>query len=222
MVERGRVVHRLEEARERIPDDDAYDRDVGGEHAGMGLVGDHLLAQHHYEESLRIARETGNVERMATCLNNLGYTLLLRQIVPEARACLRESLAQARSLSDTQGPAFALTNLGLVVLAQCRPRRARALLRVSLGLFRSLGDLRNSAEALEGLAEGALLEGDAVTAAQLLGTAAAYRVEIGAPRAAHVRLHVEHIAEAARIQLGESAFDAAWTTGQLQAKSRQI
>jgi Tfp pilus assembly protein PilF len=127
-----------------------------------------------------------------------------------------------RSVEDTQGQAFALTNLGMAALAQGQSRRARPLFEASLRLFRSLGDLRNSAEALEGLAEVALRENDAVTAVQLLGTASSYRIEIGAPLAAHARFRIDQIAEAARIHLGESAFEEAWTVGQLQAKDHQV
>jgi predicted ATPase/transcriptional regulator with XRE-family HTH domain/Tfp pilus assembly protein PilF len=192
----------------------------------LGVVanreGDHRLAQARYEESLGIARANGNLERMATGLNNLGYTLLLRGDLQQARIYLRESLALARNLRDTQGQAFALTNLGLVALAQKKHWCAKILLEASLRLFVSLGDLRSIAEALEGLAEVALAEGHPTAAAQRLGAAAACRREIAAPLAAHARSRIEQITHITREHLGESAFAAGWSAGELQAKQRRI
>jgi predicted ATPase/transcriptional regulator with XRE-family HTH domain/Tfp pilus assembly protein PilF len=192
----------------------------------LGVVanreGDHKLAQARYEESLAIARANSNIERMATGLNNLGYTLILRGDLQPAQTYLRESLALARNQRDIQGQAFALTNLGLVALAQKRYWRAQTLLAASLRLFVSLGDLRSIAEALEGLAEAALAKGDASTAAQRLGAAAACRREIAAPLAAHARSRIERITDLARQHLGEGTFAEEWMAGELQAKQRRI
>jgi tetratricopeptide (TPR) repeat protein len=177
-------------------------------------LGGHAEAQAHYEMSLKIAYESGNRERIATALNNLGYTLLLRGELGTTRIRLRESLALARSIGDTQGQAFALTNLGLLALAQHQPRRARVLLSASLAYFAALGDRRNSAEALEGLAAAAEQEGAALEAARLLGQAAAYRAAVGAPPAPYAHTSIAQIADILRAALGEQAFTTAWDEGQ--------
>ena len=66
---------------------------------------------------------------------------------------------------------------------------------------------------VEGLAEVVAAQGEAAWAARLWGAAEARREEIQAPRPAVFRTEYERAIAAARTQVGEKPFTAAWTEG---------
>jgi DNA-binding NarL/FixJ family response regulator len=68
-------------------------------------------------------------------------------------------------------------------------------------------------ECLEALALGAAVTDESEAVARLLGAAAAQRARLGAPMSAPERGAVEPRLSAARVELGQQAFEAAWEHG---------
>ncbi len=66
---------------------------------------------------------------------------------------------------------------------------------------------------LEGLADMVAMHGDPAWAARLWGAAEALREAMGAPISLVERASYEHLLTAARTQLGEKSFAAAWAVG---------
>ena len=82
--------------------------------------GDYARAATLWEESLALAREAGDTDRVGTTLSNLGYAEVLRGNYEKARALCEEALALAQDLGGAGAPivASALVNLGLAALGQ--------------------------------------------------------------------------------------------------------
>jgi tetratricopeptide (TPR) repeat protein len=104
--------------------------------------------------------------------------------------------------------AAAAARLGVLELEAGNVARGMALLRDALGTAATAGDRPTAAAAVEGLAAAALRVAGAERAAALLGAADSIR---GA--ADHSSLDAPAVRAAAKEQLGEAAFDAAYRRG---------
>jgi hypothetical protein len=115
-------------------------------------------------------------------------------------------------VGDRRGTARSLCLLAKVIAAQGDNTRARALYEESLALLRALGCSEYMALCLEGLGVvvAAQKPGSAV---RLWGAAEALRAAIGAPIPPIERASYEQAVAAARTELGESDFAAAWAQG---------
>jgi len=184
--------------------------------------GNYQRARAVYEASLALYRGLEDRERVATLLNNLGFTLVLMGDLPAAHAHLTESWQLATALDDMQGIAFVLTNLGWLALAEGDATTAHRMFTDSLERFAALGDQRNTAEALEGLAEVALARHAARDAAVLLGVASALRTGIGAPRPAYAEQRVAATMTQLRARLGQAALDTALREGAALAYAEAV
>ena len=80
----------------------------------MELRGDLDRAQALQEESLEIARETGDPLRIATALNNLALVIWNQGDTERATALLEESVAIKRTQGNWVGLAITLNNLGML------------------------------------------------------------------------------------------------------------
>jgi hypothetical protein len=101
-----------------------------------------------------------------------------------------------------------------VVAAQGDPGHAAALQRESLADWQTLGDAVGVSHSLDALAQVAAAGGQARRAARLFGAAAALRERtggVGWPPWPDGRTQAE---AAARAALGDTAFVAAWASGQ--------
>jgi len=175
--------------------------------------GDYTQAQTYYAESLALARSMDDKPAIAVVLNNLGGAAYLQGDYAQARAYYEESLAIWRELGERDNFPLSSKNLGLVALAQGEPVRAHAYLTESLAQFQEQGNKRRCAECLEGLAGVATVQAQPARAARLWGAAEALRAMIGAPmRPIERPTHDRHVS-AARAQLDEATFAAAWANG---------
>jgi non-specific serine/threonine protein kinase len=123
-------------------------------------------------------------------------------------------------MGNKSGIAWSLQNLGYLAQRQGEPRQAAALLEESLSLFRELGNKMGIAECLEGLA--GVAAGDqapgesaagAVRAVRLLAAADSIRALANTPLPPYRRPDVERDLAAARAQLSDPGFAAAWEAG---------
>jgi DNA-binding CsgD family transcriptional regulator len=90
---------------------------------------------------------------------------------------------------------------------------AEGFLKEALVLSRELGDWASGAYCLEGFAGLAGAKAQGGRAARLWGAAEALRKTIGAPLSSEGRLYFERNMVAARAQLGEAAWEAAFAQG---------
>ena len=165
------------------------------------------------EESLGLFRAVGNRRLEAYVLNLRGQMLLVEREDERARSVLEESLATFKAIGERSGTAEALIALARLAAYQGENEPALACYVESWGLLRALGARKLSATCLEGYGEVAVALGEPERAAQLWGTAATVRAAIVAPMPPIYRTDYTRAVTAAREQLGEKAFQAAWAQG---------
>ncbi len=184
--------------------------------------GDSATARALYEQSLALCRELGDKRGVAFVLNSLGNVALNQGDYATARTLFEESLTLGRELGDKRGVAQSLNDLGLVALNQGDYATARALLEQSLTLRRELGDKRGVAHSLVGFGRLALTQGQSQRAAKLSGVVEALLAAIGARLGRpEGPIHTDTIA-AARAQLDEATFNAAWDEGHAMMMEQAI
>jgi predicted ATPase/DNA-binding SARP family transcriptional activator/DNA-binding CsgD family transcriptional regulator/Tfp pilus assembly protein PilF len=168
-----------------------------------------------WEESLALAREAGDNNRVGNALSNLGYAALLQGDYERAKARSEEALTLAHELGSA-GVDFtpiALVNLGLATLGLSEHELAMNSFEESLVMIQDMGRTLQVIETLEGMASLAGAMGKATHAAQLWGAAEAAREVAGLPLSTGDRtLHKSHLASA-RSQLGETAWEEALAEG---------
>jgi len=195
----------------------------------MFFQGDLARAHALADECLALERQIGDKEGEAEMLAVLGEILLHQGDPPTARLLLEQSrtlLWKVRLLLDLIWEcqmAWTLSLLGKVLAVQADYPAARGLYEQSLdSLIRveAVNDNQpfslpfvNLASVLEDLAAVVAAQGELVWAARLWGAAAARRETRGTPLPPVYRADYERSVTAARAQLGEKLFAAAWSEG---------
>ncbi|MGV9329299.1 AfsR/SARP family transcriptional regulator [Streptosporangium sandarakinum] len=194
--------------------------ELGADEDGSDLLcnrGDHRVRLAHlagaradYARAAELARRAGSPTCLAAALRGLGDIARLEGDLTGARRLYEEALERfdphwVRSVGNHVG---ALIGLGRVEECRGRIAEARARYRQAAELAVRSGPLPDGARAVECLAGTALAEGDAASAARLLGAATVLRGVMAAedPDAART-------ASAARDALGERAYEAARREG---------
>jgi tetratricopeptide (TPR) repeat protein len=188
----------------------------------LGVVayhrGDYDEAMRLSEQALAITREFGSTFGYGLTVCTLADALRAQGDIERARALLEESLTSLRRKKYPLRLANALANtLGRLGSIECelgREARAFELFGESLRLGRRFGFVHHLVIPLEGMARAAAAQGRPEWAARLLGTSAALRDEMGVPLTLIARTDHDYALNAARTQLGEDAFAAAWARGQ--------
>jgi predicted ATPase/DNA-binding SARP family transcriptional activator len=187
---------------------------------GLGSVAgwqeDYSAARAWYEQSLPLWRELGQKQELFTDLAHLGLTLRYQGDLPSAYTLLEEALALARESNVSNFVRRSLVNLGFCAADMRRWEEAAARYGESLRMSRS-GDYEYGfydALCLIGMARLALARGRPARAARLLGAAEALRAASSAPRWPNERADFDRPVSAARAQLAEAEFAAAWAEGQ--------
>jgi tetratricopeptide (TPR) repeat protein len=173
-----------------------------------------LEAMAYLDEALAIRRELGD-KKISYTLNNLAFALYCMDRSGEARGYAEESLALLREQKDWKGSASTLNTLGHILLDQGEAGRAVACFEESLPLAHRMRDMESIAWNLEGLAAVAATHEQGGRAARLLGAAQALREANRWPLIPSARRRYEGVVEAARAQVGDTDFGAAWTQGTL-------
>ncbi len=154
-------------------------------------------------------------------LLQLGVVARLAGDYTRAAALVEESLALGRELGSKAVICVALHYLGDVVQDQGDYERALALYQESVALARPIEHKENIALCLIGLGGVAGAIGQAERAARLLSAATTLFDTIGVSVAAwpEVRADDDRYVAAARAQLDEATFAAAWAAGHAVAGS---
>ena len=142
-----------------------------------------------------------------------GLVALSEGETTRASELAQESLAICRETGDRYELAWVLMVLGRVEAQRGDLPAARRLYQESLVLSREIDHQLSIATTLEGLAGLAIAQGEFNWAAQLWGAAEALREAMASPLQPVDRPGYEQTVAAARAQLGEEAFAAAWQEG---------
>ena len=119
----------------------------------------------------------------------------------------------ARGIGDDHLVATLLDQLGLDALMAADATTARERLTEAARHHRAIGDQEGLANCLNGLAGLLLLQGDAVTAARLCGTADALRTKLGVAVWPLLQSLVTGLADGIRATLGDQDYRREWSTG---------
>lgn len=171
------------------------------------------------EESLDLARRSGDRSLTTLALCNLAYLEVLAGELGSARVRLEEALAISTEIQEVQHVPGISTNLGFVYRLQHDRARAERLFAEALISAREVGDHESIAVALLGLA---LTSTDSETAATLHGAADAVREQLGwalDPLEAQSR-EAHHLM--LRTELDGDAFRTAYSTGRAYSLSDAI
>jgi predicted ATPase/DNA-binding SARP family transcriptional activator/DNA-binding CsgD family transcriptional regulator len=168
-----------------------------------------------WEESLALAREVGDVDRIGTNQMMLGFAAVAQGDYERARTVCEEALALSGE-SDSGVRWFvpeSLVNRGLAELGQGEHERAAASFSEGLKLAREMGTKLSFPTSLEGMASlaGALKEG--TRAARLWGAVEAARRDSGLALSPTERAVHEPYLASARAQSGEEAWEEALIVG---------
>jgi len=145
----------------------------------MGRYGE---AQRYLEESLVVARELGNRQRIAAALQPLGMACLGQGNLATARAHLEEALEAARALDNRRDLAAAMNALGAFHRVRGDLDRARELYEQAVALFASLGDHESRAIGMLNLAMVAIQRDSRPPARAILAEVIALSESVGLPR----------------------------------------
>lgn len=141
-----------------------------------------------------------------------------------AVALLEEGLALYREVRDTLGISMCLTTMGLTETARGNHARAMRLTRENLRLARGSDDKTSIQFSLVTLAVVALGLGNPARAARLWGAAETMRESFGIHLTPLTRslVNYEGLLTAAWAELGEAAFNAAWTEGKAMTQDEAV
>jgi hypothetical protein len=132
-----------------------------------------------------------------------------------ARSLVEESLVSLREVGDQRDLARALFFSANITAFQGNLAAACAQYEESLKRLMQVGDKQYIAFCLEGLAGLFVAQGEPVRAVRLWGAADALREAMGTLIPPVYRANYERSLAAARAQLGEKAFAAAWAEGRM-------
>ncbi len=165
------------------------------------------------EEATATVRSSGHKLAIGFFLNLMGIVDWIQGDYAAARASLEESLAMAQAIRNQWGIQEALIFLGNVVCEQGDTARAHTLIKEGLTIARALELKVNVAFSLEAFGLLAFAQGQYERAARLFGAAEAFRESISLPLPPVIHAHYARRMTAARVALGDAAFDAAFSEG---------
>ena len=204
-----------------------------GDNRSAGLVLADLGASLHWdgkeeeaieslEESLRLLRATGERWGIAYALLWSGDTWFRMGAIERAATSWEESLRLTQELGDDYLMGWSLGGLADVARLRTDYKRATGMFKESLSLYLSSGNKFGPPFSLEALGLVAAALGDAKRAARLWGAASAWREAINEPLPpAYQRDYAASITQA-RTQLGEKAYESAWSEGHAMSPEQAI
>jgi len=187
--------------------------------------GDVERATVRFEESLPLLRRSGEEQTVPLVLVWLGNVSLVGGDRPRAARMFEEALALARQRGDRLGTNIALYSLAQIALSEANHEKAESMLEEGLASSRQMGDQANLSYFLEGLAVVAGARGEARRSARMLGAAQGSMEEAGATVYNYYmpdRALYERTLAAARAQLDEAAWAAAWEEGRAMTAEQAV
>src|SRR6266480_7243552 len=175
------------------------------------------------EESLAISRNVGDKMGLAACLRLSGQLALSQGNAAEGSSLAEETLALFRETGHRQGISLSLCLLAKVEAKQGNYQAAHKAYEQSLATAsRGMDDMGLVASCLEGLAAAVAAQGELTWAARLWGAAEVHREVIGAPLPPVDHAAYQDSIAAARSQLGDKTFAAAWTEGRAMTPEQAL
>ncbi len=179
-----------------------------------GQLGNRATARAQVAEAVPLLREIGNTWALAWALCLSAEIELLDQgNISQAGLQAEEALALYKGLNLKGNMAEALLYLAQVEARQEHYPAAHSLIEESLSLAREVDAKWNIPFCLEVLAEVVAAQGEGIWATRLLGASEFLRESYRSPLPPAYRAGYERVVAAARTQLGEQAFAAAWAEG---------
>ena len=172
--------------------------------------------------SVALLRELGRPFDLAAALNRLAGALAGIHDYAAAQQAHEECRDIYQSLGYRRGVATTLQNLGGEAFDQGDYTRARTLLCEALRIRRDLGLPRGYAYSFEFIADVDEAEERYEHAVQLLAAADSIRVRIGAPVEQINQKTNEDALARLRTQLGDVAFELAWSKGATMSSEQAI
>jgi predicted ATPase/DNA-binding SARP family transcriptional activator len=194
-------------------------QDHRGEGAALIVLGHVALAREEYsrarslfERSRQLAEQDGHRSVVATVDHNLGSVAYGERHLEGATQLYRRARALFEQDNDAYGVALSDLYLGLVAVEVDRYDDAAAHFRVALPVFRRMRFQQYASQCIGGAAAVARAREQPHEAARLLAAASALRSRSGIAPSVPATLW-EREQTAARADLGEPAFAAAWGEG---------
>ena len=178
-------------------------------------LGDYVAAQSFLEEGLEIWRQLGPTAKHGTAwsLVYLGDLALAQGNYEQAQTLYGESAILLSKVVDKSLLADPFRRMAHVALHQGDWQKATVLCQESLDLNLEVGHKQGIAACLASLAEIAAARGHTIHAAQLFGAVGALLDETATLLLPADRTEYHRNVASTRAQLGEAAFEAAWTEG---------
>ncbi|HYN98612.1 MAG TPA: AAA family ATPase, partial [Actinomycetota bacterium] len=146
----------------------------------MALVeGDHPSAQRYLREAVALARETGDMVRLALALHNLGLSALNSLDFETASTSFEQALPMFERSGNQQMISGIRTHLGTAAFMRGDLDEAEAETQAALDIARNIKDRIASYFALHNLAQVALARGDLEKAGPLLKEGLTLADEVG-------------------------------------------
>ena len=185
---------------------------------GMGDIardrGEVAMVEAYCSQSLAQCQELARPFGIAFSLNNLGLAAAMRGDLARAEALLGEALGLFRQQGIKGGLLELLVSSGQVACERAQYGRATEMLREALAEGWPEGPYWKVATALEELARVLVAEGDAGTAALLIGSVQAWRARMGAPVPPYRWATVDSVVAVAQEALGHEAYTSAHKAGE--------
>lgn len=166
-------------------------------------------------ESIELSRANGDAIALAMGLTELGIVLVFQDRLDEAEGRLGEALGLVKDLDAPHDTACALQGDAEVAMARRDLDTAQARLGEALALALQAEEHVEVARCLERVGRLLALRGDGAAAARVWACASRVRRERGAPMYPLDRSCYEPAVARARGELGDDAFDRAWSAGLL-------
>ena len=174
------------------------------------------------DEGLALCREVGHKSGVAWGLSLLGEVFLQQGDTVKVRLLLEESVALSRKIGHRHSTAESLFVLGSMEALEGDYAAARNCYEESLAIVREVGANLSISFSLERLAAVVAVQGDPAWAARLWGATEALREAMGTPIPPVYRADYDRAMAAARTQLGEKAFAAAWAQGRIMTPEQAL
>ncbi len=176
-------------------------------------LGDLATMRQRFQEGQALIIKVGDRAWSADCLWIAALLALAEGEPVRASSLAQESLSIYREMGDPWYSAWLLHLLGRIEVERGEMPAARTDYQQSLALNQQVGEKWMTPFNLEGLAGVVAAQGALRWAAQLWGAAESLRKAIDVPRLPVDRVGYEQAVAAARAQIGEDAFAAAWQEG---------
>ncbi len=180
------------------------------------------MTRSYLERGLERARRAGDRWLTSSALVNLGDVAREQMDYERAATLYAEGLAIERDLGDREGSAMSLHNMGYIALHQRDYARAATLFKESMQFHQEQGRKSGIIECVAGLGSVAAARGQSERAARLFGASDALFAAIQATMYPSDKSEYDRSVAAARIQIGEAAFNAAWAEGRAMTLEQAI